>query len=70
MLARNDEVQPEDLVLDPPRPTGPQRADAATLQSTLEHAAAERIRAALESAGGRRAEAAARLGIDRTASGG
>lgn len=37
-----------------------------TLQATLDHAAAARIRAALAAAGGNRVEAASALGVDRT----
>jgi len=66
VLTRGDEIQPEDLLLDGPRRAAPHPADVGTLQSGLEIAAAQRIRAALEAAGGRRAEAAALLGIDRT----
>ena len=66
VLTRHDQIQPEDLLLDVPGVSAPRPAEAGTLQSALERAAAERIRAALDAAGGRRAEAAARLGIDRT----
>jgi len=66
VLTRGDEIQPEDLLLDGPRRAAPHPPEVGTLQSGLEIAAAQRIRAALEAAGGRRAEAAARLGIDRT----
>jgi DNA-binding NtrC family response regulator len=63
VLARGDEVRPEDLLLDPghdPEPAG------GTLQDALDRAAEARIRSALASSGGRRAEAAAALGIERT----
>jgi DNA-binding NtrC family response regulator len=66
VLTRGDEIQPEDLLL------GQRHADAAgeprggTLQESLDRAAAERIREALAESGGRKAEAAARLGIERT----
>jgi DNA-binding NtrC family response regulator len=66
VLTRDDEIQPEDLLLDGPRLAVPHPTEVGTLQSGLEKAAAERIRAALDAAEGRRAEAAARLGIDRT----
>jgi len=65
VLARSDEVRPEDLLLEPLRPVPP-RPEAATLQEWLERAAAERIRVALVGADGRKAEAATALGIDRT----
>jgi transcriptional regulator of acetoin/glycerol metabolism len=42
-----------------------QTADG-TLQDCLDRAATDRIRSALEASGGRRAAAAAALGIDRT----
>ena len=45
---------------------GAPTSDAGTLQDALDEAATERIRAALASAGGQRAEAARALGIDRT----
>jgi DNA-binding NtrC family response regulator len=65
VLARGDEVTPEDLLLEAPvqanRPPG-----EGTLQAHLDLAAAARIRAALDAAGGNRAEAARALGIDRT----
>jgi DNA-binding NtrC family response regulator len=69
VLARGEALGVEDLLLEP----GPRGRTAAaepsepegTLHQHLERAAAERIRAALETAGGRRAEAAARLGVDR-----
>jgi DNA-binding NtrC family response regulator len=40
--------------------------DTGTLQECLDRAASERIKAALQSAGGNRVEAAAALGVDRT----
>jgi transcriptional regulator with GAF, ATPase, and Fis domain len=40
--------------------------DSGTLQECLDRAATERIKAALEAAGGNRAEAASALGVDRT----
>ncbi len=67
VLARGDRIELDDLRL------GPEETDAAPGASTaqglrefLDAAAAERIRAALEATGGRRAEAAASLGVDRT----
>jgi DNA-binding NtrC family response regulator len=66
ILTHHDEVQPEDLLLGDPRRLAPAPNEVGTLQSGLESAAAQRIRAALEAVEGRRAEAAALLGIDRT----
>jgi DNA-binding NtrC family response regulator len=66
VLARHDEVQPDDLLLGGPRRAASALDQVGTLQSGLEAAAAQRIRAALEAAEGRRTEAAALLGIDRT----
>ena len=66
VLNAGEQILPEDLLLDAPRPSARHDTDAGTLQSALEKAAAERIRTALDAADGRRAEAASRLGIDRT----
>ena len=67
VLARSEEVLPEDLLLEPrPGPVPGEAGRADTLQAALDHAAAERIRLALAATGGRRAEAAAVLGVDRT----
>ncbi len=65
VLTREAEIQPDDLLLDGGRGAA-SVASAGTLQGTLETAAADRIRLALEASEGRRAEAAAMLGIDRT----
>src|SRR5437870_510320 len=63
-LARGDTIVPEDLLLEERVGAGP--AADGTLQDALDRAAATRIRAALDGAGGQRAEAARALGIDRT----
>jgi DNA-binding NtrC family response regulator len=65
VLARNDCITPDDLLLEQPATTSP-TTDGNTLQDTLDRAAADRIRAALDAAGNQRAEAARALGIDRT----
>ena len=67
VLARGDAITPEDLLLEAgmaARESMP--AAAGSLQDALDHAAGERIRSALEAAGGQRNEAARALGIDRT----
>ena len=66
VLARGDAVTPEDLLLaeGAVRPAAP--GGGGTLQDALDQAAAARIRAALEAAGGQRTEAARALGVDRT----
>jgi two-component system response regulator AtoC len=65
VLARAQTITPEDLLLEelPPGTTG---ASEGTLQEHLDRAAQLRIRAALESAKGHRAEAARVLGVERT----
>jgi DNA-binding NtrC family response regulator len=69
VLARGEEVTPEDLLLeqlgDPPA-AGATAVGNGTLQDCLDDAAAARIRAALAAAGGNRVEAARALGIERT----
>jgi DNA-binding NtrC family response regulator len=67
VLARGTHIELADLLLQP----SSEGASAAeemdgTLQAFLERAAADRIRAVLAEAGGVRAEAARRLGMDRT----
>jgi two-component system response regulator HydG len=64
VLARDEELGYEDLLLDP-APRGAAPSTPGTLQDHLERAAREGIRTALDATGGRRAEAAARLGVDR-----
>jgi DNA-binding NtrC family response regulator len=67
VLARGDVITPEDLLLaeGAVRPAAAAAGDG-TLQDCLDQAAAARIRAALEAAGGQRTEAARVLGVDRT----
>jgi DNA-binding NtrC family response regulator len=69
VLARGDVITPEDLLLveDAGAPdAGSGGAAGRTLQESLEHATAERVRAALAASKGQRSEAARALGIDRT----
>ncbi len=65
VLARGEQVTPEDLLLqetiDAPPPGG-----AGTLHDAVDRASVERVTAALEAAKGNRTEAARALGIDRT----
>jgi len=65
VLARAEVIHPEDLLLE--ERSGPVAAAlSGTLQDALDQAAAARIRAALEAAGGQRSEAARVLGLERT----
>jgi DNA-binding NtrC family response regulator len=65
--ARGVHIELADLLLEPaPERTGPTDEMDGTLQAFLDRAAADRIRAVLADAGGVRAEAARRLGMDRT----
>ncbi|MBX3028487.1 sigma-54-dependent Fis family transcriptional regulator [bacterium] len=67
VLARGEEIMPEDLLLeDAPARATPLTAADGTLQECLDRAAAARIRAALAAAGRNRAAAAQALGIERT----
>ncbi len=67
VLARGDLLALEDVRLEGPEGRGaPAEESAAGLRSFLDGAAADRIRAVLAETGGRRAEAAARLGVERT----
>jgi DNA-binding NtrC family response regulator len=68
VLARGERIAVEDLLIEV-EPEGAAKDGThipGDLQSFLDHAAAERIRAVLKEVGGMRLEAARRLGIDRT----
>jgi DNA-binding NtrC family response regulator len=65
ILGRSEEVLPEDLLLDRRVADTPSGSEG-TLQESVDRAVAERIRSALASSAGRKAEAAAELGIERT----
>ena len=69
VLARGERIELEDLLLDagpqtPPAESG--EAGGETLRAYLDAAAAGRVREVLDACGGSKAEAARRLGIDRT----
>ena len=64
VLACGDTIGPEDLLLE--ERVTPAAAGDGTLQESLDRAAATRIRSAIASAAGNRAEAARLLGVDRT----
>jgi DNA-binding NtrC family response regulator len=67
VLARGEVITPEDLLLEPVRTAGTAANVAeGTLQDAIDRASEQRIAAALESTGGRRAEAAEILGVERT----
>lgn len=65
VLARGNEITPEDLLLEESTGSATVPTDG-TLQAALDETTAARIRAALDSAHGQRAEAARALGIERT----
>jgi DNA-binding NtrC family response regulator len=70
VLARGERIGFDDLLVDPSGEEARRGAEAAaaggaSLQEFLDAAAAERIRRVLAEAGGKRVEAARRLGIDR-----
>jgi DNA-binding NtrC family response regulator len=68
VLARNERITLDDLLIDAGSDSVVNETDGGTgdLQSFLDQAAAERIRAVLTEVHGARLEAARRLGIDRT----
>jgi DNA-binding NtrC family response regulator len=71
VLARGDQLELDDLLLDPASAVVVSAAGAASgeadgLQQTLDRAATERVRRALEESGGVKVEAARSLGVDRT----
>jgi DNA-binding NtrC family response regulator len=65
VLSRGPAIEPEDMLLHESADATPPLGGA-SLQEAMDGAAATRLRAALEHAGGNRAEAARQLGIDRT----
>jgi len=66
VLARGEEIAPEDLLLHETTAPPGDVAMGGTLQEALDRAASVRVQAAIDAAGGNRAEAARVLGIDRT----
>ncbi len=68
VLTRADLLAIDDLLIDAQdgASVAPAEESAAGLRAFLDGAAAERVRAVLAETGGRRVEAAARLGVDRT----
>jgi DNA-binding NtrC family response regulator len=68
VLARGEEIQLEDLMIDPARVDATASGDTPTteLRDVLDRATATHLESVLRDTGGARSEAAARLGIDRT----
>jgi DNA-binding NtrC family response regulator len=66
VLARTEVITPEDLLLEAPRDAASTGADEGTLQEAIDRATRARIVSALSAHGGRRAEAADALGVERT----
>jgi DNA-binding NtrC family response regulator len=66
VLCRGERITVEDLLLEDGAGEEVSKSGDETLEQSLDRAAAESIRGALEQSGGRRVEAARRLGIDRT----
>jgi DNA-binding NtrC family response regulator len=69
VLARGERIELDDLLVDPAverAAAAGREAPAGGLQEFLDRAAAERIRAVLDEAGGVKVEAARQLGVDRT----
>ncbi len=66
VLGRSEEILGEDLLLEPRPVDDASPVSDGTLQEVVDRAVKERIRTALAESGGRKAEAAARLGIERT----
>ncbi len=66
LLARSERIEPEDLLLTSLAPEPTETGEEGTLQEALDRATRDRILTALERTGGRKADAAAALGVDRT----
>src|SRR5688572_29193902 len=70
VLARGEHIEPEDLLLEAgssaPRGAESPHVLQGSLQDTLDRATEQRIRSALAATGGKKAETASALGIDRT----
>jgi DNA-binding NtrC family response regulator len=65
-LARGSRIEMEDLLVDALAHAEPASGEPQNLHDFLDRAAGDRIRAVLSEVGGKRVEAARRLGIDRT----
>ena len=67
VLSRGERLELDDLLIDADADGAtPETSTGAGLRAFLDGAAADRIRTVLEETGGKRGEAAARLGVDRT----